>query len=151
MRSRAAGLVLLGFAIAVHGGLALHTMSGNAATFDEGAHLSTGYRVLTLGDYRIDPLGLPAVKSLAALPLVHGAWLSALVLGVANGAVLARRLAVEEEDLEAGGHAAAGAEADDLRLQHGDGYTSFGQHMCRGKARKPRADHQRAAWFDPFH
>ncbi|MGD8894506.1 MAG: glycosyltransferase family 39 protein [Acidobacteriota bacterium] len=86
MSSRAAGLLLLGFAIAVHGGLALHTMSGNAATFDEGTHLPAGYTHLTLGDHRLNPEQPPLVKLLAAAPLLavdpvvrtdHVAWTSA--------------------------------------------------------------------------
>jgi len=70
---RLAGLpspVLIGAAALAFVGLAVWGMSGESNVFDEGAHLSTGHRVLALGDYRIDPLALPAVKSLAAMPLV---------------------------------------------------------------------------------
>jgi hypothetical protein len=83
MSSRAAGLLLL--VLAVHGGLALHTMSGNAATFDEGAHLPAGYTHLALGDHRLNPEQPPLVKLLAAAPLLvvdpvvkvdHVAWTS---------------------------------------------------------------------------
>jgi hypothetical protein len=85
MSSRAFGLLLLGLALVVHGGLALHTMSGNAATFDEGAHLPAGYTHLALGDHRLNPEQPPLVKLLAAAPLLlidpvvrtdHVAWTS---------------------------------------------------------------------------
>jgi len=61
-------LVLL--ALGLHAALALHTMSGNAATFDEGAHLPAGYTHLTLGDHRLNPEQPPLVKLLAATALL---------------------------------------------------------------------------------
>jgi hypothetical protein len=81
MSPRTAGLLLL--ALGAHAGLALHTMSGNAATFDEGAHLPAGYTHLALGDHRLNPEQPPLVKLLAAVPLLgvdpvvrtdHVAW-----------------------------------------------------------------------------
>jgi hypothetical protein len=85
MSTRQIGL-LLALALAAHAGLALHTMSGNAATFDEGAHLPAGYTHLALGDHRLNPEQPPLVKLLAAAPLLavdpvvvteHVAWTSA--------------------------------------------------------------------------
>jgi hypothetical protein len=62
--------LLVGGAVIVFAGLALWAMSGESNVFDEGAHISTGHRILVRGDYRIDPLALPSVKSLAAVPLL---------------------------------------------------------------------------------
>ena len=85
MSTRQAGL-LLALALAVHAGLALHTMSGNSATFDEGTHLPAGYTHLALGDHRLNPEQPPLVKILAAAPLLavdpevrtdHVAWTTA--------------------------------------------------------------------------
>jgi hypothetical protein len=85
MSTRQIGL-LLALALAAHAGLALHTMSGNVATFDEGAHLPAGYTHLALGDHRLNPEQPPLVKLLAAAPLLavdpvvvtdHVAWRSA--------------------------------------------------------------------------
>ena len=85
MSGRQAGL-LLALALAVHAGLALHTLSGNAATFDEGAHLPAGYTHLALGDHRLNPEQPPLMKVLAAAPLLavapevrtdHVAWTAA--------------------------------------------------------------------------
>jgi hypothetical protein len=85
MSARRAALVVL-VALALHGGLALHTLRGNAATFDEGAHLPAGYTHLVLGDHRLNPEQPPLVKLLAAAPLLavhpvvrtdHIAWTAA--------------------------------------------------------------------------
>jgi hypothetical protein len=82
MSTRQIGL-LLALALAAHASLALHTMSGNVATFDEGAHLPAGYTHLALGDHRLNPEQPPLVKLLAAAPLLavdpvvatdHVAW-----------------------------------------------------------------------------
>jgi hypothetical protein len=62
--------VSIGIAALAFASLSAWSLAGESSVFDEGAHLSTGYRILALGDYRIDPLALPAVKSLAALPLL---------------------------------------------------------------------------------
>ncbi len=69
MTTRSLGL-LLALGIVLHGALALHTMWGNAATFDEGAHLPAGYTHLTLGDHRLNPEQPPLVKLLAAAALL---------------------------------------------------------------------------------
>ena len=85
MSTRQAGL-LLALALAAHAGLALHTMSGNAATFDEGTHLPAGYTHLALGDHRLNPEQPPLVKVVAAAALLaadpevrtdHVAWTTA--------------------------------------------------------------------------
>jgi len=69
MSRRQAGL-LLALGLAVHAVLAVHTLLGNAATFDEGAHLPAGYTHLALGDHRLNPEQPPLVKLLAAAPLL---------------------------------------------------------------------------------
>jgi hypothetical protein len=69
MSRRHAGL-LLAVGLLVHALLAVHTLLGNAATFDEGAHLPAGYTHLTLGDHRLNPEQPPLVKLLAAAPLL---------------------------------------------------------------------------------
>lgn len=82
MSARWAGAFLV-VCLALYGGLSLHTMRGNAATFDEGSHLPAGYTHLALGDHRLNPEQPPLVKALAALPLLivrpevredHVAW-----------------------------------------------------------------------------
>jgi hypothetical protein len=67
-RSTTGALLALG--LSVHGALAVHTMRGNAATFDEGSHLPAGYTHLALGDHRLNPEQPPLVKLLAAVPLL---------------------------------------------------------------------------------
>ena len=69
MSSHRASL-LLAFGLAVHATLAVHTLLGNAATFDEGTHLPAGYTHLALGDHRLNPEQPPLVKVLAAAPLL---------------------------------------------------------------------------------
>ena len=80
------GRLVLGLALVAHAGLALHTLRGNSATFDEGAHLPAGYTHLALGDHRLNPEQPPLVKVLAAAPLLplrpvvrtdHVAWTAA--------------------------------------------------------------------------
>jgi hypothetical protein len=63
------GLVVAA-AVALQAGLAVHTMRGSSATFDEGAHLPAGYTHLALGDHRLNPEQPPLVKLLAAAPLL---------------------------------------------------------------------------------
>jgi len=65
-----APLVALAAAIALQAGLSIDAMRGNAATFDEGAHLPAGYTHLALGDHRLNPEQPPLVKLLAAAPLL---------------------------------------------------------------------------------
>jgi hypothetical protein len=62
--------VLIAVAALTFASLAVWGMWDESNVFDEGAHLSTGHRILSLRDYRIDPLALPAVKSLTAIPVV---------------------------------------------------------------------------------
>lgn len=70
-------------------------------------------RVLTLPDrppvtrgifrYVRHPNYLGVILELAALPLVHFAWISALVFSTANAILLMRRIRVEEAALDAAG------------------------------------------------
>lgn len=57
--------------------------------------------VVTTGPYAWirHPNYLVVILELAALPLLHGAWLSSLVLSAWNGLVLARRIPTEEAAL----------------------------------------------------
>lgn len=58
------------------------------------------------------PNYLAVVIEIVALPLVHGAWWSALGFSVANAALLRHRIAIEDaalEELSGGGHGAAAA------------------------------------------
>ena len=61
-----------------------------------------GEPVVTSGPYRWlrHPNYLAVVVEIVALPLVHTAWLTAVVFSVANVAVLRRRIVVEERALE---------------------------------------------------
>lgn len=62
---------------------------------------------VTTGVFRYvrHPNYLGVILELAALPLVHGAWITSLVFSIANGLVLWRRIRVEEAALdEAGGY-----------------------------------------------
>lgn len=54
--------------------------------------------VVTSGPYRFirHPNYLAVILEVAAIPLIHGAWVTALVATLANAWVLARRLEVEE-------------------------------------------------------
>jgi methyltransferase len=65
---------------------------------------SAGLGVVTRGPYRWirHPNYLAVITELFALPLIHTAWLTAIVGSLANAWVLRRRLAVEEAVLLAG-------------------------------------------------
>jgi len=56
----------------------------------------------TAGPYRFvrHPNYLAVILEMFALPLIHGAWLSALLFSVANAVLLGRRIAHEEAALE---------------------------------------------------
>jgi len=58
-------------------------------------------QVVTTGPYRWirHPNYLVVVLEIASLPLLHGAWISALGLSLLNAAVLARRIPTEEAAL----------------------------------------------------
>jgi len=60
-----------------------------------------GERVVCSGPYRWlrHPNYLAVVVEIAALPLVHTAWLTALVFSIANAVVLHTRIRVEDEAL----------------------------------------------------
>jgi len=60
-----------------------------------------GEPVVTSGPYRHlrHPNYLAVVVEIFALPMVHTAWLTAIVFSLANGLLLTRRIRVEEEGL----------------------------------------------------
>jgi len=60
-----------------------------------------GARAVTRGPYRFlrHPNYLAVGVEMFALPLVHGAWLTALVFSLANAALLAVRVRCEESAL----------------------------------------------------
>jgi methyltransferase len=64
-----------------------------------------GVPLVTRGPYRWlrHPNYLAVVIEIAALPLVHGAWLTAVIFSVLNAALLMVRIAAENEAL--GAHA----------------------------------------------
>jgi hypothetical protein len=62
--------IALAAAVALQAGLAIDSLQGNSATFDEGAHLPAGWTHLALGDHRLNPEQPPLVKLLAAAPLL---------------------------------------------------------------------------------
>lgn len=68
--ANAPGWVLAVAAVAAFAALSLTGMAGTSATFDESEHMASGCAILSRGDYRVDPIGPPLVRSLAALPLV---------------------------------------------------------------------------------
>jgi hypothetical protein len=61
--------ILVALAVALQAGLAIDSLHGNSATFDEGTHLPAGWTHLALGDHRLNPEQPPLVKLLAAAPL----------------------------------------------------------------------------------
>jgi methyltransferase len=63
--------------------------------------LVPGSAAVSSGPFRYvrHPNYLAVVVELAALPLVHGAWLTAVGFGLANAALLRRRIRVEEQAL----------------------------------------------------
>lgn len=64
-----------------------------------------GWPPVTGGPFRRlrHPNYLAVTMELAALPLVHGAWLSALLFSIANAAVLRARIRTEEQALASSG------------------------------------------------
>jgi Dolichyl-phosphate-mannose-protein mannosyltransferase len=69
MRRRVEALAL-GLGLLLYVGLAVSSLRGSAATYDEGAHLPAGYSYLVTGDHRLNPEHPPLVKLLAAAPLL---------------------------------------------------------------------------------
>lgn len=68
-----------------------------------------GAPLVTRGPYRWlrHPNYLVVVLELAAIPMLHGAWLTALLFGAANLALLTRRIGAEEAALADAGEAAS--------------------------------------------
>jgi hypothetical protein len=69
-RWSAADTLLVTAAVVLYAALAITSMRGKSATFDEGAHLPAGYTYLTRGDHRLNPEHPPLLKGLAAVPLL---------------------------------------------------------------------------------
>ena len=69
-RGAPAEAVFYAAVLAVAGALAVASLRGDSAIFDEGAHLSAAWSHLALGDYRMSPDHPPLVKDVAALPLL---------------------------------------------------------------------------------
>ena len=70
MKSRWAAGVVLAAGVALYVSLAVGSMRGKSATFDEAAHLPAGYTYLKLRDHRLNPEHPPLIKVLAAAPLL---------------------------------------------------------------------------------
>jgi methyltransferase len=98
---RAAGamLVLLGVATA----LRYWTISTLGERWTTRILVRPGVPLVTGGPYRWQrhPNYLAVVLEIAALPLVHGAWLTAVVFSVANAALLSVRVRTENAALAA--------------------------------------------------
>lgn len=60
-----------------------------------------GESVVVSGPYRYlsHPNYLAVVLEIAAIPLIHGAWITAIVFSILNGVMLAIRISVEERAL----------------------------------------------------
>lgn len=81
--TRTAAILAAASLLSVLAGVSLWTLSRDALTFDEKAHIAAGYSSLVKGDYRLNPEHPPLLKDLAALPLLsldisfpdeHPAW-----------------------------------------------------------------------------
>ena len=65
-------------AVAVAGLIGVFVLQGaavirhDAPTYDEAAHLASGYLMLTTGDFRLSPEAAPLIKMVLALPLYVG-------------------------------------------------------------------------------
>lgn len=69
-RARPVEAALVALVLAVFVALAVSSLRGDSATFDEPAHLSAAWSHLALGDYRMSPDHPPLVKHVAAAPLL---------------------------------------------------------------------------------
>jgi methyltransferase len=100
---RAAGAMLLLLAGAT--GLRYWTITTLGERWTTRVLVRPGVPLVTRGPYRWlrHPNYLAVVIEIAALPLVHGAWLTAVIFSVLNAALLMVRIAAENEAL--GAHA----------------------------------------------
>jgi methyltransferase len=82
-------------------GLRVWTLSTIGRAWNVRVVVPDGAAIATTGPYRWirHPNYLVVMLEIAALPLVHDAWLAALALSLANGLVLARRITTEEAAL----------------------------------------------------
>jgi Dolichyl-phosphate-mannose-protein mannosyltransferase len=69
-RPAVGALLFVGAGTLLYAGLAVASLRGHSATFDEGTHLPSGYTYLALRDHRLNPEQPPLVKLLAAAPLL---------------------------------------------------------------------------------
>ena len=70
MSGRGRHALVLSAGIALYAGLAVASMRGKSAVFDEGAYLPAGYTHWAFRDFRLAPEQPPLVKLLAAAPLL---------------------------------------------------------------------------------
>jgi methyltransferase len=90
------GLPMLGlFAIGM--GLRYWTIRTLGARWSTRVIVVPGEPLVTTGPFRVlrHPNYLGVVLELVALPMVHTAWITAVLVSIANGLVLRRRIAVE--------------------------------------------------------
>ena len=75
--------IIAGILLLIMFSLAIFSIKEDSLTFDETAHITTGYSYLTQKDYRLNPEHPPLIKDIAALPLLflnlnfpkdHPAW-----------------------------------------------------------------------------
>ena len=97
---RAAGAMLLLLAVAT--GLRYWTITTLGERWTTRILVRPGAPLVTGGPFRWlrHPNYLAVVIEIAALPLVHGAWLTAVVFSLANAALLSVRIRAEEAALE---------------------------------------------------
>ncbi len=97
---RAAGAMLLVLAVAT--GLRYWTISTLGERWTTRILVRPGAPLVTGGPFRWlrHPNYLAVVIEIAALPLVHGAWLTAVVFSVANAVLLSVRIRAENAALE---------------------------------------------------
>ena len=77
----------------------VHRHAGTAV--EHPRHCRAGTALVSRGPYRVlrHPNYVAVVLEGAALPLVHSAWVTAVVFTVLNAALLTRRIQVEERAL----------------------------------------------------
>src|SRR5260370_42257446 len=63
--------IVLAIGIFCQAALLWHYIHANSAVFDEGMHISAGYRYWQCGDYGINPEHPPLVKLIASIPIRH--------------------------------------------------------------------------------